>query len=72
MIRPAPPDARGAIEVFMPDATPEQTQAVKAWPLRECRPRYEVPATRLLMALGERSASAMPAWSHLNPGRCSS
>ena len=49
----------------MPGATYEQAEAVRSWLVAECRPRYEVPATRLLIAFGERSASSNPAWSHL-------
>jgi hypothetical protein len=49
----------------MPTATRDQAEAVRVWLIEQCCPRYEVPATRFLMALGERSASANPAWSHL-------
>ena len=64
-IRPASPGARGTIQIFMPTATHEQAEAVTAWLYRECRPRYEVPATRFLLALGDRSRAVNPAWSHL-------
>src|SRR5262249_44459130 len=65
-IWPSPPGARGVIEVFMHGASHEQANAVRAWLIREFRPRYEVPATRLMMELGERSR--MPGhWAHLNP-----
>ncbi len=64
-IRPAPANARGTIAIFMPTATPEQAEAVTAWLYRELRPLYEVPATSLLMTLGDRSRVDNPAWSHL-------
>ena len=65
LIRPAPPNARGTIEVFMPSATHEQADAARAWLIAQCRPRYKVPATRLLMALGDRTRADNAAWSHL-------
>jgi hypothetical protein len=46
----------------MPTATHEQAEAVTAWLYREVRPLYEVPATALLMALGDRSGAVNPAW----------
>jgi hypothetical protein len=49
----------------MPTATHEQWAAVMAWLYREIRPLYEVPATSLLMAIGDRSRADNPAWSHL-------
>jgi hypothetical protein len=58
-------DARGTIEVFMQGATHEQAEAVRSWLVAQYRPRYEVPATRFLMALGDRSRAGNPAWSHL-------
>jgi len=64
-IRPAPPNAKGTIQIFMSTASHEQSESVKAWLYREFRPLYEVPATKLLMAIGDRSATNNPAWSHL-------
>jgi hypothetical protein len=69
VIRPAPSAARGTIEMFMPTATHEQSEAVRSWLIEHCCPRYEVPATRFLMALGERSASANGPWAHLQVGQ---
>jgi hypothetical protein len=65
LIRPAPPAARGTIQIFMPTATHEQAEAIRVWLIGQCCPRYEVPATRFLMALGDRSRADNPAWSHL-------
>jgi hypothetical protein len=48
----------------MPTATHEQAEAVTAWLHRECRPMYEVPATRLLLEIGDRSRMPNAAWSH--------
>src|SRR5262249_39731574 len=64
-IRPSPAGARGTLEVFMPRAPHEQSNGVTAWLIRECRPRYEVPASRLMMALGDRSRSDSR-WAHLD------
>jgi hypothetical protein len=38
LIRPAPPAARGTIEIFMPTATHEQAEAVRTWLIARCRP----------------------------------
>ena len=67
---PAPRDAQGTVEMFMPRATHEQADAVRSWLVARYRPRYKVPATRFLMALGERSASGHKAWPHLQVGEC--
>jgi hypothetical protein len=64
-IRPEPPGARGTIEIFMPTATHEQSKAVTAWLYRTCRPMFELPATRFLMEIGDRSRTPKAEWSHL-------
>jgi hypothetical protein len=45
LIRSAPPGARGSVEIFMPGATHEQAEAVRAWLIAQYSPRYEHPAT---------------------------
>jgi hypothetical protein len=65
LIRAALPAALGTVEIFMPTATHEQAEAVRTWLIARHRPRYEVPATRFLMALGDRPRADNAAWSYL-------
>lgn len=64
---PAPGGARGTLEIFMAGATHEQWVAVKAWLVRECRPKWAVPARRILAERGHRSRNPNAPWAHLAP-----